>query len=122
VDLLERPFGLAAQQHALFDVRTPWPSSRSTALRDSPCTARMSSAISLVEAPVRSARSLISSATTAKPLPCSPGLRGDDGGVERQQVRLLCHLVDDVDDVADLDRMRLAQLLDDRSRPRASCP
>ncbi len=36
------------------------------------CTARMSSEISLVEAPVRSARSLISSATTAKPLPCSP--------------------------------------------------
>jgi hypothetical protein len=43
-----------------------------TALRDWSCTARMSSEISFVEAPVRSARSLISSATTAKPLPCSP--------------------------------------------------
>ena len=36
------------------------------------CTARMRSEISFVDAPVRSARSLISSATTAKPLPCSP--------------------------------------------------
>ena len=42
------------------------------AIFDESCTARMSSEISFVEAPVRSARSLISSATTANPLPCSP--------------------------------------------------
>ena len=39
-------------------------------------------------------------------------LRGDDGGVEREQVRLLRHVVDDVEDVADL-ADALAQAVDD---------
>ncbi len=63
---------------ASFETSTPretfW-APRSTAmmaLRDSAWIVLMSSAISLVLPPARSARSLISSATTAKPLPCSP--------------------------------------------------
>ena len=59
-------------------------------------------AISRVERAVRSARPRISSATTPKGRPVLTGLRGDDGGVERQQVRLVGDLLDDVHDAANL--------------------
>ena len=44
-------------------------------------------------------------ATTAKPRPASPARGGFDGGVQRQQIRLLGDIVDQSHDVADALRL-----------------
>jgi len=85
------------------------------AFLDSCCTALMRSAISLVEAPARSARFLISSATTAKPLPCSPACAAMMAAVQREEVGLLGDVVDDLEDLADLADLRV-QRGDDADR------
>ena len=84
-----------------------------TAFFDSSCTPLMSAAISLVELPVRSARSLISSATTAKPRPCSPACAAMIAAFNaRKQIGLLGDVVDDVQDVADFLNL-VAEVVDD---------
>ena len=72
----------------------------------------MISRIDSVERIERSASFRTSDATTAKPLPGLPGARGLDRGVQRQQVRLLGDLVDQLEDLADLLRP-----LAERQRP-----
>src|SRR5690554_8097871 len=63
-----------------------WVTPVSTVLCESPSTCWTLSAVSLL----RSDRLRTSSATTAKPLPCSPARAGEQGrGFERQQVGLV---------------------------------
>ena len=74
--------------------------------------------ISLVAWAVSWARSLTSVATTAKPLPACPARAASMRRVQRQQVRLLGDVGDQLDDVADLP----ARLAEPRHRRRRSGP
>src|SRR5439155_23977205 len=63
---------------------------------------RIICAISLVAVVVRSASLWTSSATTAKPRPCSLSPGGLNGRIESEKVGLVCNIVNDSDYAADL--------------------
>jgi len=86
---------------------------REVALPASSCTERISPPISLVLASTRSARSLISSATTLNARPWSPDCAAMIRRVQREQIRLVRDVVDHVHDCADLHRAR-TQVADHR--------
>jgi len=75
----------------------------------------MSSEICFVSRLLRSASFRTSSATTAKPRPCSPARAASIASIQRQQVGLLRNVVDRLDDGTDL-VAELAKFLDARAR------